>query len=342
MKLFKRSPDRTAPYYARFQVRGKAYLWSTKTEDMALARKRAKEYHDAIVSESFHLVDGMKSRSGATTFDELMADYATFPSPEDHTRTINRSALVQVLKASGLNGADTIDRIGADLAINWQKYGRRSNVPVATINSVLRRARSLFSKGAMILYGADRPSADRVRDLFTVPALREPERRPELPSPEADRKAHETLPATPDLWRAFLLARYGGLRAGEIMAARKDWIEGGVIYVGGREFVAKSRRWRPVALPPFVVDVLMASPVDYLVGEHPQQAVGRDLPAALQACGFPARKPTHSLRRLFGSTVYTQQGPRQARDALGHSTQAVTDKHYARSMDAPLAIAYAG
>lgn len=349
LRPYKRSPDdKLAPWYVRFEVRGKPYQWSTKTNSVTLANKRGEAYRQAIVSGAYHLSDGMKARSGVATFDKIMADYLTFPAPAERTRRSNCSGLRAVLAASCLNVSDTIDKMCAGLAVNWQKHGRKTGMPVATINSTLRRARSMFSRRAILLYEADnKPSADRVRDLFTVPALPEPEHRPELPAPDADAKAHIHLPAAPGLWRAFLLARYAGLRSREIINARKDWIEvqgdgSGILYVGGREFVAKSRKWRPVALQPVVVRDLLAGAGELLVGDHAQEAVSRRLPAALKALGFPAKKPLHSLRRLFGSIVYTTQGPRQARDALGHSTQAVTDKHYARSMDVPLAIGYAG
>jgi integrase len=347
MKPFKRSDTPGAFLYVRFEVKRKAYLWCTKTDNVALAKKRAAEYRAAVISEAFHLIDGMKSRSGAATFQQVIDDYKTFPAPEDKTRNMNCTALVQVLKAAGLKPSDTIDNTGAAMAIAWQKHGRKVDMPVATINRVLRAARSLFSKRAMMLYApGNKPHADRVRDLFTVPALREPETRPELPTPEADAAAHKGLQDRPECFRAYLLAKFGGLRSGEAAAAKKSWLEvkedgSGVLYVGGREFVAKSRKWRPVALAPEVVTALMASPVDSLVGQFPAKTLWR-MPTILRTYGFPAKKTYHSLRRLAGSIVYTTQGPRQARDFCGHSNQAVTDKHYARSMDVPVAIPYAG
>lgn len=344
MNLFKRNPENpSAPYYARFQVRGRPYLWSTKTSELFLAKKRAKDYRDAVIAGAYQLADAMKARGIGPTFGELIRHYANHPAPSARTRRDNIAALRRVLAAAGMTDNTPISQLGPQMGLDWQAKAVADGHPPATVNTVLRSARSLFSRHALLRYPAScKPDNGRVRDLFMAPMLREPEKRPEIPSNEAVAAATADLPNHPDAYRAYLLARYAGLRAGEIKAAKKSWIENGVLYVGGREFVAKSRKWRPVALPEPVAAILLAAPTESLVGEFPKQTVNRVLPALLKGYGFPADKPLHSLRRLFGSIVYTEQGPRQARDALGHSTQAVTDRHYARSLDAPAPVAFAG
>lgn len=339
MKLFKRRDHRDAPYYCRFQCRVREYVWSTKTNDLSLAGKRAKEYRNAVVAKQYHVSGAMMSRSGAATFGQLMEDYKTHPSPGPATKKLNLHRLKAVLLASRMGPESTIDRLGAEMAIAWQKAGVAAGKPPTTINAGLRAARSLFSKRSVILYAmAHKPDPGLVRDFFSVPMLRENEMRLELPTVAADQLAHEKLPAEPALYRAFLLARYGGLRAGEVIAARKDWIEGNVIYVGGREFAAKSRRWRPVALPVAIITSLLAGPGESIVGDDAAYQVERVLPVRLRELGLPKKKPLHSLRRLAGSIVATTQSIRAAKDLLGHSSVAVTEKHYARSLDAPAAI----
>lgn len=339
MKLYKRREHRDAPYYCRFQCRNKEYEWSTKTNDLSLAGKRAKEYKNAIVAKQYHVAGAMMSRSGAATFGQLMDDYKTHPSPGESTKRLNVHRMKAVLLACRMGPESTIDRLGAEMAVAWQKAGVAAGKPPTTINAGLRAARSLFSKRAMILYSmAHKPDPALVRDFFSVPMLRENENRFELPTAAADQLAHEKLPEEPALYRAFLLARYGGLRAGEIIAARKDWIEGTTIFVGGREFAAKSRRWRPVALPSSIIDTLLAGPGESIVGDDAFRLVERVLPGRLRDLGFPAKKPIHSLRRYAGSIVATTQSIRAAKDLLGHSSVAVTEKHYARSLDAPVAI----
>jgi integrase len=347
---FKRSASRGANYYVRFKVRSKTYLWCTKTDELWLARKRGKNYHEHVIAGAFGLVDRMNAYSTVATFDELIDAYLLLPSPALKTRQTNTNAMRAIMAANGLSGSDSIDRLSAQTIVRYQQKcvarSRNNESAVVTCNGRVRCARSMFSKRALVSYDVDlKVPEDVVRNMFKVPALREAEPRRELPSEAAAAKAHTDLPAHPEHYRAFLLARYAGLRAGEIKEARRDWLDGELLYIGGRtdQFNTKSRKWRVVALPTRVAELLMLSddPV-YLVGPNRNRVVNRELPDMLQAMGFPEKKPLHSTRRLYGSVVYTEQGPRQARDALGHSTQAVTDRHYARSLDAPKSVAYAG
>jgi integrase len=347
---FKRFAKPGANYYVQFQVAGKAYLFSTKISDnVVVAAKRGKAYRDAIVAKAYGLADGMKQGGGAPLIEDLIAAYLALPAPPEPTRKANANALLAVLKVSGLNGKDRVARIDRSVIANYQTHCMKQRPgdmsAVVTTNSICRKARSVFSKRALNYYhGTANQVPDEVaRAVFSVPLLRESERRPDLPTHEADAKAHRELPANPMAYRVYLAARYGGLRASEIVAARRDWLDGTKLYVGGKEFVAKSRKWRVVELPQQVVDALLMSedPV-FLVGPNGRQFVRRVMPGILQKLGFPADKPLHSLRKLAGSHVYTELGPRQARDFLGHSSQQVTDRHYARSLDAPKAIAWAG
>lgn len=343
MKLFKRLDSPEAPWYCHFQVRGRRYLWSTKTADAFLARKRARNYREAAIAENFGLVDGMKARGGAITFQKLIDAYLELPAPEAKTKAVNVSGLKRLLKANGMSVATTIDRLGVEMALKWQQVAKAEQVPVATINGILRRARSLFSRNCMLLYRV-KPSEESVKGFFSVPALRAGERRIELPTAAADATAHAGLVGDPEkagMLRAYLMAKYAGMRAGEIKAARKDWIEGTTIYIGGREFTAKSKRWRPVALPEAVVPILLAGDGDYIVGDSRQHLVEHELPAYLRGCGFPKAKPLHSLRRQFGSAVFKAEGSLAARDALGHSSVAVGEAAYFKTANMAAPIAYA-
>ncbi|HEY0967644.1 MAG TPA: hypothetical protein VGD88_09660 [Opitutaceae bacterium] len=350
IKLLKRSDAKGAPFYARFKVRKKAYLWSTKTDDISLARKRAQNYRAAVIADKFSLVDRMNTVSTVATFDQLIAAYLALLTPAPKTRAVNVSAMRAIMAANNLIGSDRLDRLDAQCVTRFQHKSLAAagggESAMVTCNSRVRCARSMFSKRALYCYGAElKIPEETVKAFFRVPALRESEPRRELPTAEADAKAHAELPAHPEHYRAYLLARYGGLRAGEIVAARRDWLDGEKLYIGGKtdEFNTKSRRWRVVALPPRVAELLTLSddPV-FLVGPNRVRTVRVGLPAYLKDMGFPKTKPLHSIRRQFGSEVYTQFGPRQARDALGHSTQQITDRHYCRSLDAPKALAFAG
>lgn len=332
-----------APYYFRFAVKGKRNQWCTKTEDRPLAKKRAKAYRDQVVAGAFNLVDQMKSRQGGATYKEVLAEYENHVRPTYTARKQNMTSLRYLLAASGLSETAIIaDTCSPQLGLKWQKQELAAGTPVSTINSRLRMAKAVFAKKSMIHYTLEMPK-EAIRSLFEAPFLTEPKQRPELPLPEADAKAHAELPKFPEVWRAYLLARYGGLRSAEIIASNKSWLEGTTLWIGGREFVAKNRKYRPVVLPPEVVAFVLDGADDRggsLVGKHPKEVVKSTLIEKLHALGFPKKRPLHANRKLWGSIVYTEQGPRQARDGLGHATQKTTDDHYALSLDAPKAVSF--
>lgn len=342
MNIFKRKKDDpSAPYYTRFMVRGKVSLWCCKTNVLTLARKRAKDYRDAIVSEQFHVAEAMKSRSSGMTFRELFKQYLDLPLTIAYpTRRKNVSGMRLVLEASGLDEDDRIDRLSSDLAVAFQKISLEQKVPPSTVNSRMRSAKSLFSARALMCY-TPKPPLQYITDFKRVPALREPEKLPELPTEGALDLAHKQLPAHPDVYRCFLLACYAGMRAGEIAAARWDWLIDDVIYIGGAEFQAKSRKWRPVKIDPAILELLHAcGPKDpvYIAGPYPVKTATRRMAPMLRALGLNFRQPTHAARRWAGSMVADTQGIYAAQNLLGHSTPAVTAKSYARMINLPAAI----
>jgi integrase len=364
---FKRSTKPGSNYYVRFEVDGRAYLWSTKTDDVGLAKKRGKAYRDAIVAKAYGLIDGMKQGGDAPTIGGLIEAYMALPEPPYATRIGNKRALLAVLGVSGITEHDRLARLDRTVIMAYQDHCKKQRPgdlsAISTANANVRKMRSLFSMRALRgYYKTPYQIAEGIaRELAMAGLLKEPERVPELPTQEADDKAHRELPAQSVAWRCYLLLRYGGLRAGEAIAARRDWLDGTKLCIGGKGsngFVTKSRRYRVVELPQQVVDALLLSedPV-YFIGEHvrPQpeteggrcgtisrrEFVTRHMPGILRGLGFPANKPLHSLRRLAGSCVYNTQGPRQARDFLGHQEQKTTDRYYARSKNAPDAIPFA-
>jgi hypothetical protein len=328
MKPFKRVDDRDAPYYVKFEVKGKQYLWSTKTNDRSLAMIRAKNYRDNVVAGAFHLASAMKARSGLPTFRELFSEYEQQPWPNEQTRAANIASMRMILACSRLTELDTIDRLDKTVGLAWQKIG---NGGPANKNSVLRKAKSLFSRRSMYCYKVKVP-AETVAAFMATPMLREPENRPDIPSPAAMAVAQASIARGTAAFNAFLLAAYAGLRSSEIIAARWDWLVEETIYIGGREFVAKSGKWRAVKLAPDVLAMLHKNGSEHIAGASATQLVQRELPVMLRMAGFTSRNPVHSLRRWYGSHVADLHGLWAAKNALGHSTQAVTEQAYARSL----------
>ncbi len=348
MEPFKRkfnadgTEDRLANYYVRFMVRSKPYLWCTKTNDISLARKRAKKYWEAVKEENYHLADSMKTRNNLPDFEAIFKQYKELPlTVTKDTRVKNIAGMREILKANGLDDDTRIDRLSANVVVEFQKAGLAAGIPASTLNSRLRAAKSIFSARALLCYHPPLPLA-YVDDMKRAPSLREPEKMVELPSDELIAHAHRVLPATPDLYRCFLLAFYAGMRAGEIGAARWDWLDGDVIYIGGRdEFHAKSRKWRVVRLAPVIVKLLEEAgekdPV-HIAGEYPVRTATRLMAPMLKALGIKLRNPTHAGRRWAGSLVAAASGLHAAQHMLGHSSPVVTAKAYARVLNAPAAV----
>jgi integrase len=351
-------------WYTRFAVRGKRYLWSTKTDDPKVAKLRAKEYRDKIVAGAYHLVSPMKSHAGGATFAELIESYQTLPIPASAgTRATNIRCLRAMLAVSGLGELDRVDRIGSTVATAYQTKrlgvdtrrlsdGLKSAIPgtggpshadIVSTNSTIRKARSLFSKRAMAYYPPEfQLPKERIADFMAVPLSRVSQQVRPVPTPEAIAAADKGLPAHPKEYNAYLLAKYAGLRAGEIKTAQWSWLVGDTLMVGGADGVAmtKSRRFRAIPLDPAVVATLRAGKTDdtYIVGKYPMEIVGRSLVPMLKAYGFPLPDPLHSIRRWHASWRYQNQSLAAAQTILGHLSQTTTMEHYARLSVAPAAM----
>jgi len=352
MKLFRRSPDNpNCAWSVRFSVRNKIHAFSTQTTDRALALVRAKDYRNKIVAGAYGLADSMKSRGGCSTFAELYKTYDALPVPEALTRKRNIASMRAVLAASKLDDTARINQLGSHVAMAYQSAmkGARPgcNAALVTANTNLRRARSLFSRHAMLAY---KPvltvPVDAVQSFAEVPFLKTAKPLKMLPSPEAMAKAVEVLRDKPDHYRAYLMAALAGCRASEIIAARRSWVEGNIIRIGAfpDQFKTKSGAERRVAIPESLVEVLLAGsdPV-FLIGPRRREIVGRELNHILKTeCGFLDGKPIHSLRRWFGSQLWTHQTPAIAQMAMGHSSIKVTESAYATNLTQQKPIAWAG
>ncbi len=338
LRLFARSTKPGAALYVKFQVRGRQYLWSTKTDDPKLARTRALHYRQQVIDGAYHLVQAMQTRSGLPKLAEVFAAYLAMPHPDDVTKRQNVGAMRQIMKVARLSDHDTVDQLSKEVGLAWQKETFRNPL---TSNSILRKAKSLFSKRALFAYQTEIP-LQLIQGFMNTPSLREPERRPELPPLEAVLAARDGVPKGSNMYNAFLLAAYAGLRSAEIQAARWDWLDGDILFIGGKpeQFTTKSGRWRTVRLSPDVLSLLHRNDSPFICGDGASQLVLRGLPAVLRGYGFTSRNPVHSLRRWYGSHIAQQHGLWAAKNSLGHSSQAVTEQFYARQLEVTPGLAY--
>jgi integrase len=354
MEIFQRYGQNTH-YYARFQARGKRYLWCTRTTDKRLAETRAKVYREKAIAGQFHLTDLMKSANKMPSFAEVFNEYKGLPVRcNKSTRNKNIASFKIILAAVDMSETDGVMKLSKDTALAWQRYCLKpasngavdasQHASIATCNSRLRQARSLFSKRAMQFYTLKMPK-ERIADFMSVPLFKENEHKRALPTPQMLEAAEALLPGHKAEWCAYLLAKQAGLRAGEIEKAERSWLADNMIHVGGVTGAAetKSGKFRSVPIGETVATILRESFPDhpFLCGDFPGQVVRRKLPALLRECGFRMSDPTHSLRRWFGSWVYENYGASAARELLGHSSETVTMRHYARRLTLPPAVPFA-
>jgi len=199
-----------------------------------------------------------------------------------------------VLAASKLDETARLDKLCSNLAITYRDamLKARPGCPAAKVsaNSAMRRSRSLFSKDAMLSY---KPvltvPVEAVKSYFELGFLEEPELAKAMPTAEAMAAAELALKDHPWHYRAYLLARYGGCRAGEILHARRDWIDGNRLTIGDSLYTPKSGKRRTVTLPEQAVAVLLAGDDLYLAGPRRKEIVAWELNAMLKKAGFIGR-----------------------------------------------------
>jgi integrase len=328
MKLYKRNDSRDTCYTVKFMVRGKRYQWSTKTNDQFLAQKRAKDYYEKVKAGAYHLVDAMHARGGSPTLGALIAEYRLLSAPAESTRNANVRSLMQVMEHAGLTTTSRIDQLTKETAAKWLQQDGSA----VTLNSVLRKARSLFSRDAVATYGITVPM-ELLAGFMRVRYLKTGENAIDIPTPEAMGAAMAGLPAGPAR-NGFLLAVGCGLRSCEIQAARWDWINGNALMVGGDpRFTTKSSRYRVVAIGDDVLAQLWRDPASpFICGDGNTPAIQRQLPAMLRDCGFTMRNAVHSLRRWYACQIAGNpaQGLWEASKALGHASYKTTEQYYAR------------
>lgn len=357
MKPFRRAPGPNAPYYVKFQIRKRQYLWCTGTSDKATARKRGQEYRTRVESDQFDRLAGWKNHESHLTIEEALNRYresATHIKP--NTALQNDRCLRCFCLETGVALTSPITALTDETVWKFERI-RLANVTERdaagegrarrTIQSTVRQARSVFARPLLSrkVYGPVPPSltgflqaslgkAPKVRFIppdstvidatfAALPALR-----------ERDMSAHV----------AFLLAATCGLRKGEIGHARWSWIDEGRGVINIRvedDFTPKSGEARIVAMDPDVLRQILetrrtAEP--YIIpGTHSERtkAVFHRLNAWLAKHGWKQLKKTHELRKYFGSQVATQAGLYAAQRILGHATPGVTNDSYAALIDQP-------
>lgn len=315
------------------------------TSDLADARSRAK----AILSS------GMASAPASGTLEEAVAAYLSMPKRcGDDTAEGNISRLRSVVRVAF--GAELDAVKVARLPDLWHTYvakrqGRaaadyssraRHNI---SINSAMRQAAAIFRSKLVPHYARagillppnsatveylpaitlERHSADDAGLLAAWPALYETDR---------------------DTWMVVGLARFAGLRLGEILAFRGSWVEdspsGPVIRLKDRledgHRTKTGKEYTALILDSDFAVYLMALPKDRpAIDRHGVKKWAAHTPQNWIRKFTAAEKPLHRLRGLYAdhlakltrdAVAARLAGIRAAQEALGHTQSATTERHY--------------
>jgi len=339
---------RSGVWQARKAIKGKVRVWSTKTPDRELARKRARDHWQAVIAEQHALVDRQASRSSVATLGEVVAAYLGWAviKPGWPTRRQNANMLRSVV-ATGIGRWDpaaSVHVLDAEMVRRFQA-ARLAGItaPEAlerakfSANSMLTQARAVFcSAEPWRLAGLKVPDlvewrkAERFRAVAIDCEFR-PFSAAELAAINAGLgRLREEAPA---VWLVAALMLYGGLRNSEVRRAQRDWLHerDGQWWVSVR--VSKSAmgvRWVP--LPPAIAEgvVAQAGDADLIAASNPterREICERSINGWLR--GVLSGRSAYDLRRQAGSWVLDEQGIEAARDFLGHKDSATTRRWYA-------------
>jgi len=214
-----------------------------------------------------------------------------------------------------------------------------------SVNSYLRRAKSLFGPRALKHLSVELPSPLPFKEIAFEPKQSMRYRSNIDPAKLTRAAQKELAPTDEPVFLAFLLALGAGLRRIEIDRLEWDafhWRENVIRIEPTQYFEVKTehsignvpvdpdlmavfRGYAAKAQSNFVLPGLPGAPE---TEGYRAQAVFERLSAWLRRHGITARKPIHELRKEFGSMVNRKHGLSAAKDLLRHGDISITAAHY--------------
>lgn len=149
-------------------------------------------------------------------------------------------------------------------------------------------------------------------------------RPPGVPRPCPDVITNAALvDAAPDQYAAIVLARFAGLRAGEVAAVRRGDLLDGRLHV-----VGKGDRRRVVPAHPLVVKIV-ESVHGYVFSDGGRSHWRSGTITGKVSAALPAGWTCHTLRHAFGTEVYRESGGDLllTQELLGHASPATTRRY---------------
>lgn len=316
------------------------------TSDLAEARRKAREL----------LASGGAEKVARGTFEEAASVYLTIPKRCNDAsarknvirlRAVVRTAFNAELDAVKLERLPDLwhsyvaarqDRKAAD-------YSRRARENLS-INAAMRQAASVFRRKLLphyrragVIFPADGAAVEYLPAVTIAPS-----RTDDAGLVAAWRKL---AAVDRDLWATVGLARFAGLRAGEILACRGKWVEsrsgGAIVRLKDREedghLTKTGREYTAVILDASLADWLLALAPEAPAVSRPDAAtwITKAPQLWLKTYVGDAKKPLHRLRGLYADQIKAETetailaraaGIRAAQEALGHTTPETTERHY--------------
>ena len=356
-------------YYAKVQRDGKRYIRSLKTDRKEEARGRCRAFLADVRAGNWEAVDAVRSKRtrALATVGEITDTYRSAAgrrgTPRPYVVDMNIRNLERIAGGRGVS----VERLTPDLLDTFAVETQADTEPGTpardsrdrSIASLIRSARSVLSVRQDF---RDLKLSDKLSEFLDYSPVR-PKLPPNLQPPhdvavhtiEAGRKA------AGDLAMVWALCFDLGLRAGEAVAARWNWIEGdgkSMSFLGIRDrpeegYQAKSSRCRVtrerrIPVPAAVLAKMHslarelrdpAKPI--LMPEDSRSAaqtfIKRDFVSWLRAADpwwqAHKAKAAHALRGLRGAFWSSKYGHTWTMQWLGHTSFQTTLDHYARALE---------
>ncbi|WP_035606264.1 tyrosine-type recombinase/integrase [Haloferula sp. BvORR071] len=349
--------QRGSTYYvqAKNPQKGRQDETSLLTDDKRLAVTRRNRFLTTLeetgswdaAKEELHGKKIIK-KGESPTFEEMKELYRKYVDQcAKPIRKVTFSTNVSSLKGLMAHAkANTIADLNAD------RMGFTSENRQKVIGQI-KQVKAILKPAALKFYNTQ---GVKVANPFVGMELGGAVRNPYTPLPEATRKAiwEDARALPPDEAIAVLLALGAGLRKNEIDKARVAWLgmmkDHAILNVRKEDdFTPKSGANRNIPISKALAEELLAirakmnpSEFDpYLLAGSGRGASRKDktfrrVNAWLKTKGITATEPLHSLRKEFGSNVFTHHGVGVASVLLGHADIKLTMDTYAGLTKAPV------
>lgn len=344
---------RDGVWYFSKMFKGKRFFQSTGQTSLKLARKKRDYFLDRLRENDVEALIGDRVKRAVATSDELIAAYEAVcadrgePRPDtvrnnvrSFRRLIRDAAGKDVVPASELNKDLLVAYRRAKLA----EYGDSPSVR-RSILSTVTQARCVVLANLVQDYDLELPDLSEFREYSLG---RYPKKDVPLPPVELRlqlmREARRLWLEKDPRYLVYLMARYLGMRSGEMVAARWLWIED---HRGDRRMALRDRpeedyrikgvRPGNVPIPAPVLRRLLAfrGAGDFILPGDSMNArlslVGRSFARLMTDLGWDnvdTTKRAHELRRLYGSAVWFKHGKEECFLRMRHCSFSTTERNY--------------